>query len=44
MNDSKEAYDVFNISLITTQGILQCVAKNLFGNVNSSLKLYITGE
>ncbi|XP_021926551.1 vascular endothelial growth factor receptor 1-like isoform X2 [Zootermopsis nevadensis] len=42
VKDSKEAYDVFRISLIVTQGILRCAAKNSFGNGNDSLKLYIT--
>lgn len=44
VNISKNAYDLFNISLMSTQGILWCVANNSLGRGNDSLKLYMTGE
>ncbi|XP_033610770.1 vascular endothelial growth factor receptor 1 isoform X2 [Cryptotermes secundus] len=41
-NNSMEAYDMFNFSLKSTQGILRCAASNSFGSGSDSLKLYVS--
>lgn len=43
-NNSMEAYDMFNFSLKSMQGILRCAANNSFGNGSDTLKLYVSGE